>query len=96
MPEVSYRIGSLIFYIYNERGAPHHHKHVCVIYGNHSANFVIETGVQIDGYLPNRELRIVREILSKHYNVKELLDRWDFLNQENVSGKIKKIQFQLN
>lgn len=94
MPEVSYRIGSLVFYIFCERGAPHHNKHVFVKYGSYEANFDIETGKKINGDLPARELRIVREILSKEYNVKEFLARWDFLNQENVPGKIDKFIIQ--
>lgn len=49
-----------------------------------------------NGYLPNSQLRIVKDILGKEYNVKELLDRWDYLNQDCVPERVEKIKFQLN
>lgn len=95
MPEVSFRICGLIFYIFNERGGNHHLPHVLVTYGSESANFVIETGEQLDGNLKFAQVKKVKAILSHHSNVQELLERWHFLNKENVQGKIEKFKLKI-
>lgn len=95
MPEVSFRICGLVFYIFNERGGKHHLPHVLITYGSESANFVIETGEQLDGDLKFAQVKKVKTILSCQSNVKELLDRWHFLNQENVPGKVEKIRLKI-
>ncbi|MBA2369202.1 MAG: DUF4160 domain-containing protein [Candidatus Protochlamydia sp.] len=92
MPEVAYRIGSLIFYMFNEIGAPHHNKHVSVKYGATSAVFDIVTGEKIKGNLPHTEERKVRSILSKEFNRNKLIESWNSLNQSYASTP-KKIKF---
>jgi hypothetical protein len=93
MPEIAYRIGKLIFYMFNEDGEPHHEKHVRVEYGDNSAVYKIETGDKIKGNLPTPQERIVRKILSKESNRKRLIESWDELHQSNAKTP-EKIRFK--
>ncbi|TMK38517.1 MAG: DUF4160 domain-containing protein [Actinobacteria bacterium] len=54
-----------------EHGVPHFHAR----YGEHRATFAIGTGAQLDGDLPVRAARFVREWLELHRD--ELMQNWD-------------------
>jgi len=57
VPTISSFYGILIRMYFGDHPPPHFH----VRYGEHKARFEIETGEQIDGELPARAARLVRE-----------------------------------
>jgi hypothetical protein len=73
MPVISRLYGMIIkmFFIKAEHNQPHIH----VVYGDKNCLINIKTLEVMEGDLPNKELNIIKEWLSKHQN--ELLDMWD-------------------
>jgi len=92
MPNIGDFLG-IVFFIYCEKGAPHHLKHFRAMYGNYRANYDIETGCRINGNMPSRQERIINEALRKYKD--DFLKCWDMLNQEN-SVTPPKIQFAMS
>lgn len=62
MPTISSFYGILIRMYFGDHPPPHFH----VRYGEHKARFAIATGERIDGELPARAERMVREWASLH------------------------------
>lgn len=75
------RICGIVFYMFREKGQPHHSEHVLAVYGEHRANYHIERRFRLNGYMPNRQERVILNILSRHKA--EFLDCWKSLNQED-------------
>jgi hypothetical protein len=73
MPTVSRFYGIVIkmFFIQKEHQPPHFH----AVYGEYNALFAIETLEMIEGDLPNRAMRLVKEWAER--DRKELQTMWD-------------------
>jgi len=73
MPTVSrfYGITIKMFFIQREHQPPHFH----AIYGEHNGLFSIDTHEMIEGDLPNRAVRLVKEWAERYR--KELQTMWD-------------------
>ena len=73
MPVVARFYGIVIkmYFSQSEHGVPHFH----AIYGEFNAMFVIETQEMLEGDLPVRAQRLVKEWASQHAG--ELLDMWN-------------------
>lgn len=70
MPLISRFYGILIKMYFREHGAPHFH----ALYGEHNAVFEIETLNMLEGDLPPRAERLVREWAQ--YYQRDLLEMW--------------------
>jgi hypothetical protein len=75
MPQISAFYGIVIAMYFNDRVPPHFH----AIYASDEATINIETGEVIDGELPRRALRLVREWAAAHRE--ELRANWDLARQ---------------
>jgi hypothetical protein len=73
MPTVSrfYGITIKMFFIQREHQPPHFH----AVYGEHNALFAIDSLEMIEGDLPNRAERLVKEWAGRYH--KELQTMWD-------------------
>ena len=70
MPRVSEFYGIVIAMFYNEHGPAHFH----AVYGEHHASVGIDPVRIVEGSLPPRTLRLVREWAATHQH--ELQDDW--------------------
>ncbi len=70
MPIIARFYGILIKMYFKEHGAPHFH----AIYGEFNGVFDITTLEEIEGDLPDRAIRLVREWAQKYQS--ELLEMW--------------------
>jgi hypothetical protein len=70
MPLIAKFYGILIKMYFREHGVPHFH----ALYGEYNAVFEIETLVMLEGDLPPRAERLVRE-WAQHYQ-RDLLEMW--------------------
>lgn len=70
MPLIARFYGILIKMYFREHGVPHFH----ALYGEHNAVFEIETLTMLEGDLPPRAERLVRE-WAQHYQ-HDLLEMW--------------------
>ncbi|HEU5012440.1 MAG TPA: DUF4160 domain-containing protein [Roseiflexaceae bacterium] len=75
MPQISAFYGIVIAMYFNDHVPPHFH----AIYASDEATINIETGEVIDGELPRRALRLVREWAAAHRE--ELRANWDLARQ---------------
>lgn len=71
MPEISLFFGIRITMHWNDHQPPYFH----VAYAGHAASILIEDGVVMAGYLPNRQLRLVLAWLELHRD--ELMQDWE-------------------
>ena len=73
MPVIARSYGILIkmYFSQSEHGLPHFH----AIYGEFNAVFVIDTLEMLEGDLPPRAQRLVKEWAAQHQN--ELRDMWN-------------------
>ena len=76
MPTISIFFGLIVRMYYNDHNPPHFH----VLYQGMEAVFAIENGDILDGDLPNRAKRIIREWSSDHRG--ELLENWERARQK--------------
>jgi hypothetical protein len=70
MPVIARFYGIVIRMYFREHGVPHFH----ALYGEHVAVFAIETLEMIEGDLPQRAERLVREWAAQHQS--ELQNMW--------------------
>jgi len=70
MPRISDFYGIAIYMYYRDHPPPHFH----AIYGDFDAEVDIMDGTVLEGGLPSRAERLVREWASRYYP--ELLDNW--------------------
>ena len=70
MPLISRFYGILIKMYFREHGVPHFH----ALYGEHNAVFELETLTMLEGDLPPRAERLVREWAQ--YYQRDLLEMW--------------------
>ena len=75
MPQMSTFYGIVIAMYFNDHVPPHFH----AIYAGDEATINIETGEVIDGELPRRALRLVREWAAVH--CEELRANWELARQ---------------
>lgn len=71
MPTISSFYGIVVGMFYSDHPPPHFH----VRYGGHEAQIAISTGLPINGWLPRRALRLVREWTKIHRAQLEV--NWD-------------------
>jgi len=71
MPRISFFFGISIYMFYNDHSPPHFH----AMYNEYGALIALETGEVLDGRLPPRALRLVREWLGDHSD--ELRANWE-------------------
>jgi hypothetical protein len=71
VPRISQFYGIVIEMYFSDHPPPHFHAR----YGGEEATVVIETGEVLDGSLPGRALRLVREWLEQHRA--ELVANWE-------------------
>lgn len=73
MPVIARFYGILIkmYFSQSEHGVPHFH----ALYGEHNGVFDIQTLEMLEGDLPSRAQRLVREWSAHHQN--ELLEMWN-------------------
>lgn len=85
MPEID-RLAGLIFYLYFYDDGRHHQPHVHVCYGDDELIIAIDTGVEIEGYLPNSK----RKMAIKHINThrQHLLEMWKLAVKGRHPGKL--------
>jgi hypothetical protein len=70
VPTISVFYGIVIAMYYNDHDPPHFHAR----YGEHRARIAIDTGAALDGDLPPRAARLVREWADLHRD--ELVHNW--------------------
>jgi hypothetical protein len=75
MPRLSEFYGIIIAMFYNDHAPPHFH----AVYGEHEATINLRTFVILEGELPRRALRLVREWASLHQA--ELEGTWERARQ---------------
>lgn len=75
MPTISAFYGILIRMYFGDHPPPHFH----VRYGEHKARFAVPSGELIDGELPARATRLVREWAALHED--ELQENWSRCEQ---------------
>ena len=80
MPVIARFYGIAIRMYFKEHGVPHFH----VIYGDFSAVFEIETLGMIEGELPQRAQRLVREWAAQHQA--DLQEMWKTQRFHELSG----------
>ncbi len=80
MPVVSRFYGIVIKMFFSEHGLPHFH----AVYGEHVGVFVIETLEMIEGDLPPRAFRLVRDWAETHRG--SLLTMWNTKNFTQLPG----------
>jgi len=80
MPIIARFYGILIKMYFNEHGVPHFH----AIYGDFNGVFNIESLEMIEGDLPNRAHRMVKEWLQHHQ--KELIEMWQTQQFHQLPG----------
>lgn len=80
MPNLGEFFG-IVFYMYREVGSPHHLPHVTAKYGEHLANYDIETGRKLAGNMPRQQEAKIAKIL-RVYKI-DFLNCWNQLNQDN-------------
>ena len=71
MPVIARFYGIIIRMYFREHGVPHFH----ALYGEHVGVFAIQTLEKIEGELPQRADRLVREWATQHQS--ELQEMWD-------------------
>lgn len=82
MPCISRFFGIAIYIYFHDHAPPHFH----AIYGEYEAEIEIGTGEVIDGWLPNRALRLVRGWGRTHTG--ELGQDWQLARAERTLRKI--------
>ena len=75
MPVISYFFGIYIRMYHDDHNPPHFH----VEYQGHEALIAISNGELMEGNLPNKALKLVREWSKEHQQ--ELLDDWQLAIQ---------------
>ena len=75
MPRLSEFYGIIIAMFYNDHAPPHFH----AVYGEHEATINLRTFAILEGELPRRALRLVREWASLHQA--ELEGTWERARQ---------------
>jgi hypothetical protein len=80
MPVIARFYGIVIRMYFREHGVPHFH----ALYGEHVAVFAIETLEMIEGDLPQRAQRLVREWAAQHQS--ELQKMWKSQKFSPLSG----------
>jgi hypothetical protein len=71
MPRISQYYGIAIYMYYEDHAPPHFH----AIYGEFEATFGIQSDDVLEGSLPRRARRLVKQWLRLHRD--ELLENWD-------------------
>ena len=82
MPRISEFYGIVITMFWNEHPPPHFH----AIYGEHDAQILIATGEIMEGSLPRRALRLVREWTELHRD--ELMENWNKARNDQLPDTI--------
>lgn len=82
MPEISLFYGIRITMNWNEHNPPHFH----VDYAEYNATVLIREGVICDGYLPNRQLKLVLAWCELHND--ELMQNWELLRNNHPLNRI--------
>ena len=80
MPVIARFYGILIKMYFREHGVPHFH----AIYGEYIGVFDINTIEMIEGDLPPRALRLVKEWTTRHQS--DLLEMWRTQKYKNLPG----------
>jgi hypothetical protein len=80
MPVVARFYGIVIKMFFSEHGVPHFH----AVYGEHVGVFAIESLELLEGDLPPRALRLVREWSERH--APTLQTMWDTKNFSQLPG----------
>ena len=80
MPVIARFYGILIKMYFKEHGIPHFH----AIYGEYNGVFEIETLKMIEGDIPNRALKMIKEWAEQYQS--ELLDMWKNQQFKKLSG----------
>ena len=83
MPTISQFYGIKIYIFYDDHNEPHFHAY----YGEHSVEIAIKTSKQINGSLPPRAMKLVKEWVENHK--KELSENWERAEQHK---KLKSIE----
>ena len=82
MPRISQYYGIAIYMYYEDHAPPHFH----AIYGEFEAVFGIQTEDLLEGYLPKRALKLVKEWIRAHRD--DLLENWDLAEAREPLNKI--------
>ena len=80
MPAISRFYGIVIKMFFNEHGVPHFH----AVYGEYVGVFTIDDLRLLEGDLPGRAERLVRDWASQHQS--ELLEMWKTQNFVQLPG----------
>jgi hypothetical protein len=72
MPVISYFFGIYVRMYHDDHNPPHFH----VEYQGHQALMAIENGELLEGALPNKAIKLVREWANEHQQ--ELLTNWQY------------------
>jgi hypothetical protein len=86
MPRISQYYGIAIYMYYEDHSPPHFH----AIYGEFEAVIGIQTEDVLEGSLPRRALKLVKEWLNMHRD--ELLEDWDLAETGRPLKKISPLQ----
>ena len=82
MPCISRFYGIAIYMYFSDHAPPHFH----AIYGEYDAEIEIPSGKVIDGWAPNRVLRLVRQWARLH--VRELEHDWQLVREKGALRQI--------
>jgi hypothetical protein len=86
MPRISQYYGIAIYMYYEDHAPPHFH----AIYGEFEVAMGIQTEDVLEGSLPRRALKLVKEWLRLHRD--ELLEDWDLAEAARPLKKIPPLQ----
>ena len=82
MPTISIFYGIIV--LMNPLGKEHNPSHIHAKYQSHEAQFRIDNGAILNGYLPSKAVSLVREFILTYQ--KELLEMWDSQNYKKLKG----------
>lgn len=80
MPEIARFYGIIIKMYFREHGVPHFH----ALYGEYNGVFEIDSLVMIEGDLPNRAHKLVKEWAANYQN--ELKEMWNSQQYKKLPG----------
>lgn len=86
MPTISEFYGIKVYIFFDDHNEPHFHAY----YAEHEAEISIKTGEMIEGKLPPRAAKLVKDWMRKHK--KELLENWKLAQEHKKLRTIKPLE----
>ena len=90
MPTISWFYGISIRMFFNDHAPPHFH----AFYGRHEAQVSIETGQIVNGSLPAKQHRLVREWVMRYRG--RLMEAWTLVRSDTTPERIPGLDVEID